>query len=79
MGGGGRLIELQSQNKTIAANMIAEKKVAAIRTPVQVRAHDDHLAVVNMFRAFGMFPCQQQVVGLHDPVNPLVVDRRQAL
>ena len=51
------------------------KPVAA---PAQVRAHHDDLAVVHMLGAFGIFPRQQQVVGLHDPVNPFVVHGRQA-
>ena len=29
--------------------------------------------------SFGILACQQQVVRLHDPVDPLVVDRRQVL
>ena len=41
----------------------------------QVRAHDDDLAAVNMLGPLGVFPRQQQVVGLHDPVDPLVIDR----
>lgn len=31
-----------------------------------------------MLRPLGIFPCQQQVVGLHDAVDPLVVHGRQA-
>jgi len=50
-----------------------------VRPPAQVRAHDDHLAVANMLRALRAFPRQQQVVGLHDPVDRLVIDRGQAL
>lgn len=51
------------------------KPVAA---PAQVRTHDDQLAFVNILGALGIFPCQQQVMGAHDPVDLHVVDRRKA-
>ena len=42
-----------------------------VRTPAQVRLQDDDLAVMNMLRTLSVFAGQQQVVGLHDPVDPL--------
>lgn len=47
-----------------------------VTAPAQVRARDDHLGVVNRLGVFGILLCQQRVMGLLDPVDPLVVDGR---
>lgn len=54
-------------------------ELEAIAAPPQVRPHDDDLAVMDMLGPLGIFPRQQQVMGLHDPVDPLVVDQRKIL
>lgn len=45
-----------------------------VTAPAQDRAHEDDLAVVHLLGPPGVFPGRQQVVGLHDPIDPLVID-----
>lgn len=49
----------------------------AVAAPAQVQAHHDDLAVMSMLGPLRVFPHQQQVIGLHEPVDSLVIDRRE--
>ena len=58
---------------------VPARELEAVGTPAKVRLHDDHLAVMGLLRTLRVFACQQQVVRLHDPVDALVIGRRQAI